>query len=796
MSKDYSFNGLSAEQVKSRIEAGKVNRSENSTGKTVKQIILSNTLTYFNFIFAVITVLLCIAGSFRNLTFLPIVIGNALVGIFQELRAKKTLDKMSLLNAPHANVIRDGQLLKIKSEHLVADDIVVFRAGDQICADAIVLEGSASVNEALLTGEQDEIPKTPGERLLSGSFVTSGECVARLERVGNESYISRLALEAKAADDREQSEMIKAINKIVMWMGIIIIPIGGLLFYQSFYVSKAGFSASVVSAVAAVIGMIPEGLYLLTTAALALGTIRLAKRKVLLNDMKSIESLARVDVLCVDKTGTITEPSMQVREFIVLDDDVFDGAENMLARYAAASKDTNATMEALKKYTAKISPPSAVEVTAVVPFSSSVKYGAVDFKGGSLVLGAPDFVLESMEKGLKKQIDEFSSKGYRVLVFAFQNEGVSKNGLSEGIRPVGLLTLSNAVRKNAPATFKYFAEQGVDIKVISGDKAETVSEVARLAGINNYESFVDASFLDTEQKLFDAAEKYTVFGRVTPKQKQQLVNALKAKKHTVAMTGDGVNDILAMKDADCGIAMASGSEAVSQAANLVLLDSDFAKMPGVVSEGRRVVNNIERSASLFLVKNIFSLLLSVIAVLLTMNYPLEPSHISLISMFTIGIPGFLLALESNNSKIEGHFLKNVLLRALPAGITDAFIVASLTFSGQLFGISRSDVSTSATIVLSVVGFMIVHRISRPQTLYRRCVLILNIVGMIACFLFVPNLFSIVSLPANIIQLVIIYSLAAESLLRIVTAVMGLQKDEPSEKKRKKKVAKHRKSSTM
>lgn len=770
-----NFSGLSAEQVKSRIRDGQVNRCENSAGKTVRQIVISNTCTYFNFIFLVMTVLICIAGSFRNLTFLPIVVVNTLVGIFQELRAKKTLDKMSLLNAPRTTVIRDGQKFKIKSENLVLGDTVIFRAGDQICADATLLDGSVTANEALLTGEQDEISKNPGDKLLSGSFVTAGECVARLERVGSNSYISRLTLEAKAADDREQSEMIRSINKIVKWMGIIIIPIGGLLFYQSFFVSKLGFSASVVSAVAAVIGMIPEGLYLLTTAALALGTIRLAKKRVLLNDMKSIESLARVDILCVDKTGTITEPTMQVREFIDLEEGSLpDSAENMLVRYSAASKDTNATMDAIRQFVGQKKVASFSSPLAVIPFSSSIKYGAVCYKEGSFVLGAPDFVLSKMERELKNRIDGYSAKGYRVLVFAFQPQPLSKQGPSENIRPAGLIILSNAVRKNAASTFRYFSEQGVTVKVISGDKAETVSEVARLAGIDNYDKFVDASALDTDQKIFDAAEKYTVFGRVTPRQKQQLINALKQKKHTVAMTGDGVNDILAMKDADCGIAMASGSEAVSQAANLVLLDSDFAKMPGVVSEGRRVVNNIQRSAGLFLVKNIFSLLLAVIAVILSMNYPLEPSHISLISMFTIGIPGFLLALESNNSKIEGRFLKTVLLRALPAGITDAFIVASLTFSGQLFGISRSDISTSATLVLSVVGFMIVHRISRPQTLYRRCVLIINITGMIACFTLVPNLFSVVMLPANIIQLVVIYSLAAESLLRIITAVMGVQ----------------------
>lgn len=849
--------GLSADQVRQKIKDGQTNAVSTQAGKSTKQIIISNTFTYFNFIFAVITVLLCIAGSFRNLTFLPIVIGNTLVGIFQELRAKKTLDKMKLLNAPHATVIRDGTEMRLKSENLVLGDIVIFSAGDQICADAQVIEGSVTVNEALLTGEQDEISKEPSDKLLSGSFVTAGKCLARLERVGNDSYISKLTEQAKVLDDREQSEMIRSINKIVKWMGIILIPIGALLFYQARFVSGSSFADSVASSVAAVIGMIPEGLYLLTTVALALGTIRLAKSKVLLNDMKSIEALARVDVLCVDKTGTITEPKMQVNGFIPLNrQSLPDGtlAEQMLKSYVAASRDTGATMDSLRDFfdglaQGKTTPPNFIgqclssetanqnaedienaqksdddfnnqstangqttdgqitatgalqndngvdlntlakapllSPTSVIPFSSSTKYGAAAFKNGTWILGAPEFVLKDIAPDVKQKISEYTEKGYRVLIFAFQNEPLSKEGGPfDNALPAGIIIISNAIRKNAPATFRYFKNQGVTIKVISGDNPATVSEIAKNAGIDNYDSFIDASLLDTEQKINQAAEKYTVFGRVTPRQKQLLVKALKAKKHTVAMTGDGVNDILAMKDADCGIAMASGSEAVSQAANVVLLDSDFARMPKVVGEGRRVVNNIRRSASLFLVKNIFSLLLSVISVCLGMIYPLEPSHISLISMFTIGLPGFLLALESNNTPISGHFLKSVLMRSLPAGITDAFIVASLTYSGQLFGIDKSGISTAATLVLSVVGFMIVKKISTPLNSYRLCVLLFNIAGMLCCFLFIPSLFSVVHLPANIVQLVIVFSLAAESLLRALTLIVEKSKSPKETKKSK------------
>lgn len=771
MRKTYTTNGLSDSEAEQLAREGFANVSSAKAGKSVKDIVISNTLTYFNFIFLIITVLLCAVSSFRNLTFLPIVIGNTLVGIFQEIRAKRVIDKMSLLNAPHAVVIRNGEPRRVRSEELVRGDAVIFSAGDQICADARVIEGTASVNEALLTGEEDEISKSEGSSLLSGSFVVSGECCAVLERVGEESYIAKLTAEAKTAKRGEQSEMIRSINKIVKWMGFILIPIGAILFYQSYFINKETITDSVVSMVAAIIGMIPEGLYLLTTAALALGTIRLSKRRVLLNDMKSIESLARVDVLCVDKTGTITEPKMTVCAIVPVDSrDLPDGElDAVLASYAAASPDNNATMLALRDYY-KDGVPKILSAVSATPFSSAVKYGSVTFSDGTWVLGAPEFVLGGALEEYKPQIEDYIKKGYRVLAFAYQKMPVGETGLSDTVRPAGFVVLSNAIRANAPKTFRYFADQGVTVKVISGDHPETVSEIARLAGIENAEDFVDAATLDTDEKIAWAATHFTVFGRVTPKQKQKLVLALKAAGHTVAMTGDGVNDILAMRDSDCGIAMASGSEAVSQAAKVVLMDSDFANMPRVVAEGRRVVNNIQRSASLFLVKNIFSLLLSIMASVFMLSYPLEPAHISLISMFTIGFPGFLLALESNKNRIDGHFLRNVLIRALPAGLTDAVIVGSLAIFGKVFSLPRDDVATASTLVLSVVGFMILHRISVPFNKYRRGVFLANLAGITLSFLFIPHFFSIVRIPATSVQLTIIFSLAAESLFRLLTIV--------------------------
>lgn len=787
MNKDsYSINitGLTDEEVRQRVEEGLTNRADISTDKTTKEIVISNVFTYFNLIFLVITILLIMVGSFRNLTFLPIIIGNTVIGIVQEIRAKKTLEKMSLLNAPHADVIRNGSVKQISTEELVKDDVILLTAGKQICADAVVISGNIQVNESLLTGEADEVEKTEGSTLMSGSFVVSGECYARLEKVGNESYISKLSLEAKSMGGKEQSEMIRSINLIVKWVGIVIIPIGLILFWQSHFVNGESITKSVTSTVAAIIGMIPEGLYLLTTVALALSTMKLARKKVLLHDMKSIETLARVDVLCVDKTGTITEPDMKLKEIFLCKNSGADGTQtaltldelkSLILDYANASVDNNATMLALKAYAADAltNNTSALHRTAVSQqaFSSSLKYGSVTFSDGTYLLGAPEFIMHEDFARIEEEIIPYADKGDRVLLFArYDGENV-ENGIDGSVTPLGFVALANPIRENAVKTFEYFKSQGVAIKVISGDNPRTVSRIAIQAGIESAESFVDAATLDTEDKIADAVNKYTVFGRVTPKQKKQLVKALQAKGHTVAMTGDGVNDILAMKDADCSVAMASGSEAAAQAAQVVLLDSDFAHMPDVVYEGRRVVNNIQRSASLFLVKNIFSLLLSLFSVILMVTYPLEPAQVSLISMFTIGVPGFLLALEQNKDRIKGHFITNVMLKALPGGLTDVIAVGALVVCGEVFCISDASIGTIATLVLSVVGFMILFKISEPLNGMKYAVIIGNIAGLVFSGFFLKKLFALTDLSNICILLMIVFGFAAESLFRNLTLLV-------------------------
>ena len=762
--------GLTSQQVQEHRLHGWTNKAVEPPSKTTKEIVHENVFTYFNLIFVVLAVLLCLVGSFRDLTFLPVIIANTLIGIIQEIRAKQVLDKLTMLNAPRASVVRDGKRTVINAEDLVVDDIVIFKAGDQVCADAEVSAGEVQVNESLLTGEADEITKRKGDKLMSGSFIVSGQCHARLDKVGEDSYISKLTLQAKAMQSKEQSEMIRSLDKLVKCVGVAIIPIGIVLFSQAFFIQHDGFRESGTSMIAAVIGMIPEGLYLLASVALAVSSIRLAQKKVLLHDMKCIETLARVDVLCVDKTGTITENTMKVQKLIKTDE--YDEKEKgglslLVGDFAAAMTNDNITMAALKEHFTKA---SGKKVLSKTGFSSATKYSSVTFEDGAYVLGAPEFVLKEKYDDYAEEITEYASTGSRVLAFGIYDGEVDGKPLTHGILPFGFVLLANPIREAAKETFEYFAEQGVEVKVISGDNPVTVSNVAKQAGIKNADRYVDASEFEDEQSMRKALLNNTVFGRVTPSQKRKFVRILKEAGHTVAMTGDGVNDVLALKDADCSIAMASGSDAAAQASQLVLLESDFSCMPEVVLEGR-VVNNIQRSASLFLVKNIFSFLLSVASVVFMFTYPLEPSQVSLISMFTIGVPAFFLALEPNKNMIKGHFLTNVLLKALPAALTDALAVAALVIFGRTFDVSSTDISTAATMLLAIVGFMILYKISAPMNKIRFSIVSGCIAGLLFCSIFLKDLFAITSMTKECIMLFVVFAIATEPVLRYLTTLV-------------------------
>ncbi len=731
-----------------------------SEKNSIRDIIFKNLFTYFNAIFLALTILLIIAGSYKSLTFLPAIIANVLIGIIQQIRAKKVLDKLTLISQASYIVNRDGNKKTVTIDELQKGDLIHLEGGQQIPADADLTEGRLMVNESLLTGESDEIEKTPGMSLMSGSFAVSGSCHARLVKVGEDSYISKLTRDAKEIKEK-QSEMIHDIDLIVKTVGILIIPIGAILMIQSMAVNGQSFHTAVVSMVAAVIGMIPEGLYLLVTLALALSAARLAKSHVLLHDMKSTETLARVDTLCVDKTGTITTNNMRVTKVFTPDgisDEDKEKSIHLLSSYLKTSDDKNITSKALDAYF-----PNGIkwEDAKVVPFSSKLKYSEINYMGSTYRLGAPEFIIssEKMQKHLPA-VTECTSMGERVLTFGVKNE--------EEFEPLLFISLENELRQNVEETFRYLAEQEVKVLVISGDNPLTVSSIAEKVNILNADKYIDAAELKTEDDIKEAVKKYTVFGRVKPEQKKQIVNALKAEGQRVAMTGDGVNDILAMKEADCSIAMGAGSDAAMQAAQVVLLDSDFSHMKEIIAEGRRDINNITRSATLFLYKNIFSLLLAVFSIINAFTYPLHPSQISLVSMFNIGIPAFLLAIEVNEKKQQGRFLKRTLLRSLPAALTSFAAIAALVVFGKVFSISASDVGVASTFLLSIVGFMILHQLSAPLNMYRRAIFILCIVGLFLSAVFASSLFSISDISYQCTMLAVVFAIAQESLMRNLT----------------------------
>lgn len=706
--------GLTSEQAAELLRNGLGNQGDDTNTKTTGQIIRKNTLTFFNMVFIVLAVLLVLVGSFTDLAFLVIAVINSLIGIVQQLKSRATLAKLNLLAEAKVKVVRDGRLGTVSVHKVVREDIVELGAGDQIPADGPVLSGQVQVNESLLTGEADAITKNVGDQLLSGSFVVSGKCRARMDKVGGESYAARLAAKARADQGVGKSQMMQSLDKLIHVIGFALVPIGAALFCNEYFLLGASFAEAIPAVVAALIGMIPEGLYLLTSVALAVSVMRLAQQKTLVHEMSAIETLARVDVLCVDKTGTITSPEMTVREVVCLDEDSYPEkrVEDILnACYSVLDAD-NDTARAMA---ARFDKPSRWQVERSIPFTSAAKWSAVVFRGqGAYVIGAPEFILGEEYSLLEPLAAPYQSEGCRVLLCAkCDTPPVQGTPLTGVIDPVALVVINNPIRPEAPETFRYFARQGVEVKVISGDNPATVSQVAIQAGIEGAERYVDAATLTEPADYARAIRDYTVFGRVTPDQKRKLVTALQKAGHTVAMTGDGVNDVLALKDADCGIAMASGADAACQVAQLVLLDSNFASMPHVVEEGRRVINNIQRSAALYLVKNIMSFILALINLIAGFPSPFIPLQLTLISAVTIGIPSFVLALEPNHEIVKGKFMQNVLRRALPGGLTDIVLIVGLQLFTQAFTFERATLSTLCTVLIGFVGLLVLYYVSRP-----------------------------------------------------------------------------------
>jgi len=765
--------GLSGDLIAERIEKGYTNAPVTSPVKSVKQIILSNIFTYFNMIFFIIAICLIIGQSYNHLMFLPIILANLTIGIIQELNSKRTLDKLSIVNAPQTAVIRGGREMMISSESVVLDDIVVFSAGNQICADGTVIMGEVQVNESLVTGESDEVVKRPGDELLSGSFIIGGECRARLDKVGAESFVSQLTLNAKRTKKMKDKGMMGSLTMLVKFIGVIIIPLAVFMYIKEYFYLGLDVHASIELTASALLGLIPEGLYLLTSVALAVSVIRLAKQRTLVHDLKCIESLARIDVLCVDKTGTITENEMQVHEIVPLNSVNPLEVEAILNDFVGNQRPDNATMKALKD---RYGRENYRQASDVVVFSSATKYSSVTIDNTAYVIGAPEFILRENYNAYRNIIEEQTHKGCRVLLFGMYRGFITGGPLPQGIQPLALVLLTNNIRKEAPKTFEYFGNQGVAIKVISGDNAYTAADAARRAGIKNAEKFIDASTLDTPRKILEACEEYTVFGRVTPEQKRLLIKALKKKGHTVAMTGDGVNDVLALKEADCSVAMASGSDVACQVSNLVLLDSDFSAMPKVVAEGRRVINNIERTAALFLVKNMFSLLIALLSLFASFSYPILPAQLSIVSTFTIGIPAFFLSLQPNTGIVKGKFLRNVLYRSIPAALTNVFVVGGVLLFAYAFGIPSDLSSTTVTLLVGVVGIVMLYRVCQPLNLLRTIIWVGVIVIFILAVVIFGGLFTLSPLNFGCYLIFTVFALLTVPAMNLISESLDKLKD--------------------
>lgn len=742
--------GLTDEQVKSRIDAGLTNNFNTNTTKSYRQIFKDNLFTFFNVLNLVFTVLIIMTGYIKELVFLLVVVGNLIIGIAQEIVTKKTLDKLSVIVAAKVDVVRNGKEYRINVADLVLDDIMQMKPGDQVCADGIILEGTVEVNESLITGEADVVVKSAGDFLYSGSFIVSGNAYTRVERVGMENYANKISYDAKASKKRT-SELRTALNKILKVISIIIVPIGILLFLKQGLIVGLPIADNTVKTVGALIGMIPEGLILLTSISLATSAVILATRRTLVQDLYCIETLARVDVLCLDKTGTITEGKMHVEKVVNLDQT--EHIDEILANMAGAMQDDNATFHAVVE---KFGKRFDHQVRSIVPFSSARKYSGVSFEQeGTYFLGAFEFIFPEGYGDI--DTEQYAKEGCRVLVLAHSDTmDVIDNKVPVGMKPLALLLITDRIRADAAATLEYFEKQKVQLKIISGDSPVTVSAVARRAGMKEYDA-VDATTLKTPEEIEAAAKKYNVFGRVTPSQKKELIAALKKQGHTVAMTGDGVNDVLALKESDCSIAMASGSDAAKNIANLVLLDSNFATMPGIVNEGRKVINNIERVATLFITKTVYAVLLALATVIFLDNsYPFTPLQLTLISFVTIGFPAFFLALEPNFAPIKKRFLLNILKKSLPGGLSVIIGILVVNILAGIFNYTPAAVSTMCMLLAVAAGMWVVAKVSVPFTTARKVIFGSAIGLFFLCLIFLSSFFDIapISLPQAVVVLAI------------------------------------------
>lgn len=751
-----SLSGLTQAEAAERAAAGKVNVDAGLKTRSLGDIFRDNICTLFNFVNLVLAVLVFFTGSYKNMLFMVIIVVNVIIGIVQEVRSKMVTDRLSIVAASLADVLREGKLVRLPVDQLVLDDVIRLGRGDQVPADAEVVEGSCKVDESLLTGESNAIPKAAGDMLMSGSFLNAGTVWARVVHVGADNYAAKITAEAKQ-HKAVNSEIMGSLNSIIKFVSIAMVPVGLLLFGSTHLLHHVAVDSAILTTVSALVGMIPEGLILLTSTVLAVAVIRLSQHQVLVQQLYCIETLARVDTLCLDKTGTITTGGMEVAGVAPVTGADAADAElvRLFAGIAGSDPDPNDTAQAILAYAAApqaagegARAADALQVARAIPFSSETKWSGVQLASGeAYVMGAAQFVLAADTAALdaiKPQLEELSADN-RVLLLA-RAGGFTEAGAIEGaVRPLGFIMLRDQIRSTAAQTIGYFIEQGVQLKVISGDDPRTVAGIAQKVGVPNAQRYVDATTLTTPEQIAAAISEYSVFGRVTPEQKKAFVLALQADGHTVAMTGDGVNDVLALKASDCSVAMASGSDAARNVAQLVLVDNDFASMPKVVAEGRRSINNLQRSASLFLVKTLFSITSALLFIFLPWQYPFVPIQMTLISAFTIGIPSFVLALEPNHERVRGRFLANCVVHSVPGAICAvASVIAICAVGNMALGLSYEQVSTLCVLVFAFIGVLLVIRLSIPYNAIRAALLVVVIGGLVLGSTVFGPLFNIAS----------------------------------------------------
>ena len=731
--------GLSTSEVEKRINDGKVNYDTTTPSKSIKQILIENTCTLFNFINLVLAVLVIIVGSYKNILFLGVVISNTLISTIQEIRAKKIVDKLSIISSSKAKVIRNGKRSDISINEVVLDDVMLYELGDQIIADSKVLSGICEVDESFITGESKTITKKEGDTLLSGSFIVSGSVTSRVIHVGIDNYTSVISRDAKTITKEINSQIMRSLNKIVKYVSITLIPIGILLLLRQFSIPGNTSSNAIVSVVAAIVGMIPEGLILLVSTVLAISVVKLSKYNVLVQDLYCIETLARVDTLCLDKTGTITEGKMEVTNVLNLNNHKINELDEALLILSSNLNDKNPTFNAVHdKYKGDCN----IKAKELIPFSSIRKYSGVKLDDKSYILGAPEIVMKEEYSKYEKKVEKLSEDNRVLALVKTPSFDISKP-IPSKVDVLGLVLIKDKIRKEVINTLNFFKESDLEIKVISGDNVKTVSSVAKSVGID-IKGTCDARRITEDMDINEIVENNNIFGRVKPEQKRMFVKALKENNHIVAMTGDGVNDVLALKESDCGIAISSGSDAARNVAELVLLDSNFNSMPEIVKEGRKTINNVQRSATLFLSKTIYASLLAILFLFINYAYPFEPIQMSLISSLTIGMPAFILALEPNHDRVSGKFLTNVISKAIPSGLTTVLNILILVFLAGILKVSNGEVSTVAVIITWYTAVLLIYRISKPLNLLRRSLLIVIIILFLLAFI-IPMLRGLYSL---------------------------------------------------